>query len=132
MTDPATADGLTAVPEFTVHQSAYVLLDSEGRMIKTRNEVLGNSKTAQRLADDEALNDMMGLVEQVRGATTGTGAVMKGVTAVLERMFGFRADTAAIVADAATTPDAGPVLSMTWRRGFCPATWHQRLSAIEP
>ncbi len=31
MTDPASADGPSSVPQFTVHQSAYVLLDSEGR-----------------------------------------------------------------------------------------------------
>lgn len=64
----------------------------------TRNEVLGNSKTAERLADDEAVKQMSGLIEQLRSTRTLRDAAFAVTQKTLDTLFGFRADTAASAA----------------------------------
>lgn len=73
-------------------------IDNERGMVGTRNEVMGNSATAQRLADDKALDSMSSIIEQMRQTPTWTALAMKAVQSGLDRLFGFRADTAAFVA----------------------------------
>ncbi len=72
---------------------------NEKRMISTRNETLGNSKTAERLQDDEALSEMQSLAsEAIKSGASPAGFVMRVVERSLERLFGFRADTASAIA----------------------------------
>ena len=69
-------------------------------MIQTRNEVTGNSKTAERLKDDEAYNVMSKLGETVERFRNSSSMTMLGVRAVesmLSKVFGMRADTAAAI-----------------------------------
>lgn len=73
-------------------------IGNEQRMIGTRNEVMGNSATAQRLADDKSLDTMSGIIDQMRQTPSWTALAMKAVQSGLDRLFGFRADTAAFVA----------------------------------
>lgn len=70
-------------------------LDGEKRMIETRDEVFGNSKTAQRLADDEAYEGLSSLVDAVRDKPSLTALGMRMVENALSKFFGYRADTAA-------------------------------------
>lgn len=74
-------------------------LGNEQSMIRTRNEVLGNSKTAERLADDAALNSMQSVIDQLKQQPTLTALGIKAIERTLHRMFGFRADTANAVAN---------------------------------
>jgi len=74
---------------------------NEKRMIETRNQTMGNSKTAERLADDQALDNMQGMVQAARQSLqnpSASGMLMKGLDLILQKTFGFRADTAAAVA----------------------------------
>ena len=73
-------------------------LDTERRMIATRDEVLGNSKTAQRIADDKSLNSMVGMIDDIKRNPTAVGVTMRLIESTLDRLFGFRADTAAEIA----------------------------------
>lgn len=73
-------------------------LQTEKNFIGTRNEVLGNSKTAERLADDEATNQMQSLVETLRSTRSVREAAFAATQGILDRLFGFRADTAASIA----------------------------------
>lgn len=76
-------------------------LANEKRMIETRNQTMGNSKTAERLADDEALDNMQGMVHAAQQSLqnpSASGLLMKGLDLILQKTFGFRADTAAAVA----------------------------------
>jgi hypothetical protein len=80
-------------------------LQTEKGFISTRNEVLGNSKTAERLADDESFEKMSGLVEQLSSTRTLRDAAFNTVRAALDRLFGFRADTAEAIARRLFTAD---------------------------
>lgn len=83
-------------------------VQSEKRMIDTRNEVFGNSKTAQRLADDQAYDTMSSLMEQAKAAATNPSAsnfVIRGAEAVLNKLFGMRPDTAKAIAEKLYTAD---------------------------
>lgn len=76
-------------------------LANEGKMIQTRNQTMGNSKTAERLADDEALNSMQSMIEAAKKSTaspSASGMVMNLMESALSKLFGFRADTAAAIA----------------------------------
>lgn len=77
-------------------------LSTEQRMIQTRNETLGNSKTRQRDADDAALDDMQSFLETAKRSAQQSGSVTGFVLNIMEvalsKAFGFRADTAAAVA----------------------------------
>lgn len=77
-------------------------IQAEKRMIDTRNQVFGNSKTAERLADDQAFETMSSLMEQAKSAAGNPSAsnfVIKGAEAILNRLFGVRADTAKAIAE---------------------------------
>jgi hypothetical protein len=80
-------------------------LQTEKGFVSTRNEVLGNSKTAERLADDQSFEQMSGLVEQLRSTRTLRDAAFNTVRASLDRLFGFRADTAEAIARRLFTAD---------------------------
>ena len=82
-------------------------LESEGRMIQTRNEVVGNSKTAQRLADDERFK-ALNAIEEIKEAFTSSGFTAAGYKAferALTSVFGMRQDTAAAGARILFTAD---------------------------
>jgi hypothetical protein len=76
-------------------------IGDEKRMIKTRDEVLGNSKTQQRKVDDEAYDDMNALgeaIDKFRQSGSLVNVGIKSVEAVIHKLFGMRADTAAALA----------------------------------
>ena len=91
------------------------MLQTEKGYIGTRNEVLGNSKTPERLADDESFNQMAGLFEQLRSTKGITDAAFRVTQATLDKLFGFRADTAAEIARKLFTAD-GRELDQLLRR----------------
>lgn len=72
-------------------------LEGERKMIETRDEVFGNSKTAQRAADDEAYEGLASLVDTVRATPSMTALGVKMVENALSKFFGYRADTAASI-----------------------------------
>jgi hypothetical protein len=80
-------------------------LQTEKSFVSTRNEVLGNSKTAERLADDQAFEQMSGLIDQLRSTRSLRDAAFNTVRSVLERLFGPRADTAEAIARRLFTAD---------------------------
>lgn len=81
-------------------------LQGERQMIETRNTVLGGSPTARNQADDEALSDMLSIVETMRSAPTSITATAYRVLAdTINRVFGFRADTATAIARKLFTAD---------------------------
>ena len=80
-------------------------IGNENRMTSTRDVVLGNSATAERLADDQALNSMQGLLDRLRQQPTISGLAMRAAEKALDKLFGFRADTAASVARMLFTTD---------------------------
>lgn len=76
-------------------------LDTEKRMIGTRDVVTGNSMTARNIQDDAAMAGMQtvsGAIEQLRQSPSLTGLGMRVVERILDTLFGFRADTAAAIA----------------------------------
>jgi len=73
-------------------------LQTEKSFIGTRNEVLGGSPTQGRAVDDAATNDLHGLVENLRQTRSLREAAFAATQAILDKTFGFRADTAASVA----------------------------------
>lgn len=79
-------------------------LGNEKTMIQTRNEVAGNSKTAQRLADDEAYEQLQAVFEQFHSPSI-LGYAKKITQWSLNKAFGYRADTAAAMADDLFTAD---------------------------
>lgn len=81
------------------------MLQTEKGYIGTRNEVLGNSKSVERLADDQSFNQMAGLFEQLRSTKGITDAAFRVTQATLDKVFGFRADTAAEIARKLFTAD---------------------------
>ena len=83
-------------------------LDTERAMVTTRDEVLGNSKTAQRMADDRQLNSMVGMIEQIKSTPSLTALGIKAFENTLARFFGFREDTAAEIARKLFTVGGGP------------------------
>jgi hypothetical protein len=82
-------------------------LSGEQRMIATRNEVVGNSKTAQRLADDEAYK-AMGMIEESIGVFRNGGVTAGALNLAgryLHNVFGMRQDTSAAIARMLFTAD---------------------------
>ena len=87
-------------------------IQTENMTTRTTNEVFGNSKTAQRAADDEAFNQMGDAIEAIRSTKEAVRSsrsmadagfnVLKGI---LERVGGFRADTATALANKLFTAD---------------------------
>ena len=80
-------------------------LQGEKSMISTRDATLGNSKTAERMADDRALEELQALTSQIATRPSATGVVMSAVEASLNRLFGIGADTASAVAHRLFTAD---------------------------
>jgi len=72
-------------------------LQSEKAMIATRNEVTGNSKTAQRLADDESFETLNSVFEQFRSSPSVINLGIKAAETAINKVFGMRADTAAAI-----------------------------------
>jgi hypothetical protein len=76
----------------------------EGRMVQTRNKVLGNSETAGRQADDmEFASDALGQV--LTGGRTVANFALEAIGATLSKFFGYRADVAKALAERLTTTD---------------------------
>lgn len=80
-------------------------LGNEKRMVQTRNEVAGNSKTAQRLADDEAFETLSSVVEAYRKTPSVINIGVKLAESALNKVFGYRADTSAAIARSLFTAD---------------------------
>jgi hypothetical protein len=80
-------------------------LDAEWRMIQTRAEVVGNSKTAQRLADDEAYQSLSTIAEIWRASSNPITASAEIVSRLAERLFGMGADVSAEIARMLFTAD---------------------------
>jgi hypothetical protein len=85
-------------PQGTAPRVGQFIQGEKNYLTGTRNEVMGNSKTAERLADDEATNQMQGLVETLRSTRSLREAAFNTTQAILDKIFGFRADTAASIA----------------------------------
>lgn len=78
------------------------ILRDESLGIETRNKVLGGSPTARNLQDDAQLQFMQEIEEVMNTARSSqpiTAFIERQVTRMIERLFGFRADTAASIAD---------------------------------
>lgn len=74
---------------------------NEKRMVETRNEVVGNSKTAQRQADDEAFEGMTKLgaaIDKFKNSGSALNIGIKAAETIITKLFGMRADTAASIA----------------------------------
>jgi hypothetical protein len=84
-------------------------LQGEKRFIQTDKVVLGNSPTPERLADDKAFNGMADVVEKMRSKFSLSDVALRSVTAIIDRLFGFRADTGAQIARQLFTADRGEV-----------------------
>lgn len=82
-------------------------VENEQKMIATRNEVTGNSKTAQRLADDAAYGPMTAL-EEFKNAFSSGGATAAGLKILergLNKVLGMRQDTSVAIARMLFTAD---------------------------
>lgn len=80
-------------------------IQTENQTTRTNTEVFGNSKTQQRAADDEAYNQMGDAIDEIRKVKSASDASFKVVKAALERIGGFRADTATELARMLFTAD---------------------------
>lgn len=80
-------------------------IQTENLTTRTAGEVFGNSKTAQRLADDEAFNQMGDAIEAIRSTRSVADVGFKALQAIIERVGGFRADTATALANKLFTAD---------------------------
>jgi len=80
-------------------------IQTQNMTVRTDNEVFGNSKTAQRQADDEAFNQMGDAIEAIRNVRSATDASFKIIKTVIERVGGFRADVATQLANKLFTAD---------------------------
>lgn len=87
-------------------------IQTENTTTRTTNEVFGNSKTQQRAVDDEAFNQMGDAIEAIRSAKDAvrssrslTDAGFNVIKGILERVGGFRADTATALANKMFTAD---------------------------
>ena len=83
-------------------------LGNEKRMVRTGNEAFGNSKTAERIVDDKAFEQMSALstaVERFRQSGSVVNIGIQAAEAALHKLFGMRADTAASIARQIFTAD---------------------------
>jgi hypothetical protein len=82
-------------------------LDRTGRMAETRQKVLGNSATAERLSDDAQLaNDSLGQMwSRFRASPSFFNVGIEAVAAAGSKVLGFRQDVAASLAKKLTTTD---------------------------
>lgn len=80
-------------------------IQTENTMTRSNYEVLGNSKTAQRQADDEAFNQMSGVIDTLRSTRSVSDAAFKFAQRVLDKTLRFRAETAEAMARRLFTAD---------------------------
>jgi hypothetical protein len=80
-------------------------IQTENMTTRTNNEVFGNSKTQQRAADDEAFNQMDDAIDLIRSSRSAREAGFKVLQTVIEKVGGFRADTATELAKKLFTSD---------------------------
>jgi len=80
-------------------------LDTEKSFITTRNETFGGSPTQKRIVDDEAYGTLNTLVERVRNAPNLGSLALNLAGDALNKVFGYRADTAAALARMLFTAD---------------------------
>lgn len=83
-------------------------IGNEKRMVRTGNEAFGNSKTAERIVDDKAFEQMSALstaVERFRQSGSVVNIGIQAAEAALHKLFGMRADTAASLARQLFTAD---------------------------
>ena len=94
-----------AVAEFADRPQRFGgFLDDEGKMIRTRDVVSGNSKTAERIADDEAfdtLHTVLDIFKDPRLISIGK----RSLEYALNKSFGMRADTSAALAQQLLTAE---------------------------
>lgn len=76
----------------------------EGRMIRTRDVVSGNSKTAERMADDAAFDTLHTFIEIFKNPSV-VQIGKRGLEYALNKTFGMRADTATQLAEQLLTAD---------------------------
>ena len=79
----------------------------QGRMVETRDEVLGNSKTTQRAGDDlQVAGSMLGqMVNRWRSSPSLANMAIEAVAEGWKRIFGFRDDVALALAKRLTATD---------------------------
>ena len=76
------------------------VVEAERARVETRNQIFGNSKTAERMADDEVYQVMeqaSGVIDMLRGSGM-VGAAIKFAENALHRMFGMPAEVSATLA----------------------------------
>lgn len=76
-------------------------ISNEKRMIGTRDEIAGNSKTAQRLQDDKSYNQLESvnkMFAEFAQQPSGANMVVRSMQYALDTLFGIRADTAMQIA----------------------------------
>jgi len=73
-------------------------LDSQRDMVETPRRVLGNSATAERLADDAQFNQLQTAVEEIMAQPGLASATYVALRRAMNSLFGVRADTAAAIA----------------------------------
>lgn len=80
---------------------------NEKQMVRTGNKVLGNSATAERMADDAKFTrqGLSQMITNLRSSGGLTGVVLEGVATGLNRIFGMRDDVAAVIARRLFTAD---------------------------
>lgn len=87
-------------------------IQTENTTTRTTNEIFGNSKTQQRAVDDEAFNQMNDVIEAIRTTREAVrssrslgDAAFNSIKGIIERVGGFRADTATALANKLFTAD---------------------------
>ena len=95
----------SVMPYASMPSTRRPIAENFGRFIQTeksyvgsKNEVLGGSPTQGRAVDDEATNQMQGLIENLRQTRSVREAAFAATQAILDKLFGYRADTAASAA----------------------------------
>lgn len=75
------------------------LVGNEKTMVRSNNKILGNSATAERVADDMKFTrqGLSQMIANLRSSGGITGVVMEGAAAGLNKIFGMREDVAAEV-----------------------------------
>lgn len=83
------------------------LMQRQARMVQTRNEVLGNSKTAQRVQDDLefAGNTLSQMYNRFRSSPSLFNLGVEAVSSAMQRVFAFRQDVALAMARRLLTQD---------------------------
>ncbi|NBR29930.1 MAG: hypothetical protein EBT83_16210, partial [Betaproteobacteria bacterium] len=105
---PRTQELLQEVMPQDTAQRIGGVIQSENAMTRSNNVVFGNSATAQRMADDQAFNQMSEVIDTLRNRSV-TGAALNYAARVLNKALGFRADEATQIARTLFTADRGSI-----------------------